>query len=128
MMNWTRRTLMGTAIAAMTAIPVAAQETISAVVIDGYPDRALWVKEFTNFFIPEVDRRLAETGNYAMNWQENYGGSIVKPKGVLEGIQLGLGDIGIVTTIFHSSKVAKSGHRGFHSICGFRCARSCKVC
>jgi len=100
---------MGAALATMTAIPVAAQETISAVVIDGYPDRALWVKEFTNFFIPEVDRRLAETGNYVMDWQENYGGSIVKPKGVLEGIELGLGDIGIVTTIFHSSKLPSQG-------------------
>ena len=109
MMNWTRRGLMGAALAAMTAFPAAATETISAVVIDGYPDRALWVKEFTNFFIPEVDRRLAETGNFKMNWQENYGGSIVKPKGVLEGVQLGLGDIGIVTTIFHSSKLPSQG-------------------
>ncbi|MDE2911708.1 MAG: hypothetical protein OXL68_02120 [Paracoccaceae bacterium] len=40
-----------------------------------------------------------------MEWQESYGGSIVNPKGVLEGIELGLGDIGIVTTIFHSSKL-----------------------
>lgn len=109
MMNWTRRALIGAAVATMTAVPVAAQETISAVVIDGYPDRALWVKEFTNFFIPEVDKRLAENGNYVMNWQENYGGSIVKPKGVLEGIELGLGDIGIVTTIFHSSKLPSQG-------------------
>jgi C4-dicarboxylate-binding protein DctP len=109
MMNWTKQTLMGAVLATMTAVPVAAQETISAVVIDGYPDRALWVKEFTNFFIPEVDRRLAENGNYVMNWQENYGGSIVKPKGVLEGIELGLGDIGIVTTIFHSSKLPSQG-------------------
>ncbi len=73
--------------------------------IDGYPAKALWVQEFTNFFIPEVDKRLAETGNYKIDWQESYGGSIVKPKGVLEGIQLGLGDIGIVTTIFHNSKL-----------------------
>ena len=109
MMNWTKKTLMGAVVATMTAVPVAAQETISAVVIDGYPDRALWVKEFTNFFIPEVDRRLAENGNYVMNWQENYDGSIVKPKGVLEGIELGLGDIGIVTTIFHSSKLPSQG-------------------
>lgn len=109
MINWTRRTLMGATLATMTALPVAAQETISAVVIDGYPDRALWVREFTGFFIPEVDRRLAETGNYVMEWQENYGGSIVKPRGVLEGIQLGLGDIGIVTTIFHSSKLPSQG-------------------
>ena len=92
-------------LAAVAAIPVHATETIKAVVIDGYPAKSMWVQEFTNFFIPEVDKRLAENGNYQMDWQESYGGSIVKPKGVLEGIQLGLGDIGIVTTIFHSSKL-----------------------
>ncbi len=112
MKNWTKRSLMGFALAGTMALPLAAEETISAVVIDGYPDRALWVKEFTNFFIPEVDKRLADSGNYKMNWQENYGGSIVKPKGVLEGIQLGLGDIGIVTTIFHSSKLPSQGISG----------------
>jgi TRAP-type C4-dicarboxylate transport system substrate-binding protein len=89
----------------MTAMPAFAVETIKAVVIDGYPAKALWVQEFSNFFIPEVDKRLAENGNYEMDWQESYGGSIVKPRGVLEGIELGLGDIGIVTTIFHSSKL-----------------------
>ncbi|WP_372575158.1 C4-dicarboxylate TRAP transporter substrate-binding protein [Ruegeria jejuensis] len=109
---WTKNGLVGAALAGFIALPVAAEENISAVVIDGYPDRALWVKEFTNFFIPEVDKRLAESGNYKMNWQENYGGSIVKPKGVLEGIQLGLGDIGIVTTIFHSSKLPSQGISG----------------
>ncbi|MEO9904561.1 MULTISPECIES: C4-dicarboxylate TRAP transporter substrate-binding protein [Alphaproteobacteria] len=98
-------TAVGLAMSCATAMPTFAQETIRAVVIDGYPARALWVKEFSEFFIPEVDKRLAETGNYKMDWQESYGGAIVKPKGVLEGIQLGLGDIGIVTTIFHSSKL-----------------------
>jgi TRAP-type C4-dicarboxylate transport system substrate-binding protein len=105
MRNWTRRLAIGAALATMTAIPVFSAETIKAVVIDGYPARALWVKEFSAFFIPEVDKRLAANGNYIMEWQESYGGSIVKPKGVLEGVKLGLGDIGIVTTIFHSSKL-----------------------
>jgi TRAP-type C4-dicarboxylate transport system substrate-binding protein len=100
----TRRTALALSLAVVAA-PAMATETIKAVVIDGYPARALWVQEFTNFFIPEVDKRLAETGNYKMEWQESYGGAIVKPRGVLEGIQLGLGDIGIVTTIFHSSKL-----------------------
>lgn len=86
-----------------------AAETIKAVVIDGYPAKAMWVKEFSSFFIPEVDKRLAVAGNYEMDWQESYGGSIVKPKGVLEGVKLGLGDIGIVTTIFHSSKLPSQG-------------------
>lgn len=112
MKHWLKHSLLGAALATAAALPATAQENINAVVIDGYPARALWVKEFTNFFIPEVDRRLAETGTYKMNWQENYGGSIVKPKGVLEGVQLGLGDIGIVTTIFHSSKLPSQGLAG----------------
>lgn len=89
----------------ITSTPAFSAEKIKAVVIDGYPAKAMWVKEFTGFFIPEVDKRLAEKGNYEMDWQESYGGAIVKPKGVLEGIKLGLGDIGIVTTIFHNSKL-----------------------
>jgi TRAP-type C4-dicarboxylate transport system substrate-binding protein len=106
---FTKGLALGALMTGLCATPVFATETIKAVVIDGYPARALWVKEFTNFFIPEVDKRLASTGNYEMDWQESYGGSIVKPKGVLEGVKLGLGDIGIVTTIFHSSKLPSQG-------------------
>ena len=102
---WMKGVALGALMTGMAAAPAFSAETIKAVVIDGYPAKALWVQEFTNFFIPEVDKRLAETGTYEMDWQESYGGSIVKPKGVLEGIQLGLGDIGIVTTIFHNSKL-----------------------
>ncbi|MBT0959352.1 C4-dicarboxylate TRAP transporter substrate-binding protein [Alphaproteobacteria bacterium KMM 3653] len=104
-MTYLKSSVFGLALATLAAAPAFATETIKAVVIDGYPARALWVQEFTNFFIPEVDKRLAETGNYKMDWQESYGGTIVKPKGVLEGVKLGLGDIGIVTTIFHNSKL-----------------------
>lgn len=103
--------LLAAAVGFITCAPtsVIAAEKIKAVVIDGYPAKAMWVQEFTNFFIPEVDKRLAESGTYEMDWQESYGGSIVKPKGVLEGVKLGLGDIGIVTTIFHSSKLPSQG-------------------
>lgn len=102
---FSKKLMLGALMAGFTVMPAMATETIKAVVIDGYPARALWVKEFSDFFIPEVDKILATSGNYAMDWQESYGGSIVKPKGVLEGVKLGLGDIGIVTTIFHSSKI-----------------------
>lgn len=95
--------LAGVLFAAGLIVPANAAETIRMVAIDGYPARAMWVREFSGFFIPEVNRRLAETGNYEIEWQEAYGGTIVKPRGVLEGIRLGLGDIGIVTTIFHNS-------------------------
>lgn len=110
----TRRGLLAGALAAGTALsfnaaPVHAAETINMIAIDGYPARAMWVKEFSGFFIPRVNELLAAKGNYEIKWQEAYGGTIVKPRGVLEGIKLGLGDIGIVTTIFHNSKLPSQG-------------------
>lgn len=89
--------------------PSMAAETINMIAIDGYPERSMWVKEFSGFFIPRVNEELAKTGNYEISWQEGYGGTIVKPRGVLEGIKLGLGDIGIVTTIFHNSALPSQG-------------------
>lgn len=82
-----------------------AQKTINLTAIDGYPVRAMWVKEFSEFFIPEVDKRLAKTGKYKIKWNQAWGGQIVKPRGVLEGLKRGLGDIGVVTTPFHTDKV-----------------------
>ena len=105
MKHWIKSAVLAAAITSILSTPAFSAQTIKAVVIDGYPARALWGQEFSNYFIPEVNKRLAKTGNYIMDWQESYGGSIVKPKGVLEGVKLGLGDIGIVTTIFHSSKL-----------------------
>ncbi|MEM9488583.1 MAG: C4-dicarboxylate TRAP transporter substrate-binding protein, partial [Myxococcota bacterium] len=89
--------------------PATAQETLDVTAIDGYPPRSMWVREFVDYFIPEVDRRLAEGGNYAINWNQAWGGQIVKPRGVLDGLELGLGDIGVVTTPFHTDKVPLQG-------------------
>lgn len=87
------------------AAPVSAQQVINLTAIDGYPLRAMWVKEFAEFYIPEVDKRLAAGGKYRVKWNQAWGGQIVKPGGVLEGIKRGLGDIGVVTTPFHTDKV-----------------------
>ncbi|MEM7289782.1 MAG: C4-dicarboxylate TRAP transporter substrate-binding protein [Pseudomonadota bacterium] len=111
-MKLTRRLAMafGLALGLANATGMAsAQETINMTAIDGYPERAMWVKEFSGFFIPRVNEELAKSGKYKINWQEAYGGQIVKPRGVLEGIKLGLGDIGIVTTIFHNSALPSQG-------------------
>ena len=96
--NGKRAGVLATTVALMaTFSPVQAVETIDMTAIDGYPPKALWVKEFVNFYIPEIDKRLAKAGNYKINWNQAWGGQIVKPKHVLEGVQKGLGDIGVVT-------------------------------
>jgi TRAP-type C4-dicarboxylate transport system substrate-binding protein len=89
------------------AFPLAAnaQQVIKLTAMDGYPERALWVKEFINFYIPEVDKRLAKTGKYKIEWQKAFGGQIVKPRGEFDGLKNGLGDIAIITTVFYEDKL-----------------------
>jgi TRAP-type C4-dicarboxylate transport system substrate-binding protein len=91
----------------VVGLPLAAsaQQVIKLTAMDGYPPRALWVKHFIEFLIPEIDRRLAKTGKYKIQWHQAWGGQIVKPRGVMDGLKNRLGDIGVVTTVFHASKL-----------------------
>ena len=88
-----------------TATPAKSAEMINLTAIDGYSPKSMWVKEFIEFLIPEIDKGLAKTGNYKVKWNQAWGGQIVKPRGVMGALQKGLGDIGVVTTVFHSDKV-----------------------
>ena len=88
-----------------TATPAKSAEMINLTAIDGYSPKSMWVKEFIEFLIPEIDKGLAKTGNYKVKWNQAWGGQIVKPRGVMGAMQKGLGDIGVVTTVFHSDKV-----------------------
>ena len=75
-----------------------AQEVVPLTVIDAYAPTALWVRVFMNYYMPEVDRRLAESGNYEIDWNRAFGGTVAKTGGVLEALQYGLADIGIKKT------------------------------
>ena len=102
------RRMLATAIASAAlalAGPARPQETVPLTVIDAYAPTALWVRVFIDYFIPEVDRRLAETGRYEIDWNSAFGGTVAKTGGVLEALQYGLADIGIITTPFHPDKV-----------------------
>lgn len=82
-----------------------ASETIRLIAVDSYSQSALWVRVFIDYFIPEVDRRLAESGNYEIEWNQAFGGTIAKTRGVLDSLQHDLADIGIITTPYHPDKV-----------------------
>ncbi len=96
------------AVALMLALPGApavAQKTIALTAVDGYPPRALQVRTFIEYLIPEVDKRLAASGQYKIRWNKAFAGQIVKVRHVMTGMQKGLGDIGVVTSVFHQDKV-----------------------
>ncbi|MBO6782951.1 MAG: C4-dicarboxylate TRAP transporter substrate-binding protein [Alphaproteobacteria bacterium] len=96
-------TAVGATVAAST--PAAAQETITLTAISGYPPVASWVKALVEVYMPTVNAELAKTGNYKISWNEGVSGQIVKPRGELEGIETGLGDLGTVVTAFHPDKI-----------------------
>jgi len=89
----------------LLAPSVRSAETIRMIAVDSYSQSALWVKVFVEYYMPEVDRRLAETGNYEVDWNPAFGGTIAKTKQVLESLQYDLADIGIITTPYHADKL-----------------------
>jgi TRAP-type C4-dicarboxylate transport system substrate-binding protein len=80
-------------------------EEIPLIAVDSYATTALWAHVFVEYFIPEVDRRLAEKGNYRIRWNKAFGGTIAKTRGVLDSLKHDLADIGIITTPYHPDKV-----------------------
>lgn len=59
-----------------------------------------------DYFIPEVQRRLKESGSeHEIEFREAYAGSLLKPGSVLQGVADGIADIGYVPSIFHPDKL-----------------------
>ena len=96
-------------VALVAPILVSAQargpQTIELTVIDAYAPTALWTRVFIDYYMPEVNRRLADAGQYEIDWNTAFGGTVAKAGGVLEALQHGLADVGIVTTPFHPDKI-----------------------
>ncbi len=100
--------LAGAAVAALVTAggaAFAAPKTINLTIADGYPPKALQVKTLISYFIPEVNKRLAKKGEYKIRWNQAFAGQIVKVRHVMTGMQKGLADIGVVTSVFHQDKV-----------------------
>jgi len=95
------------AVAATVAVtvPASAQQTINLTAISGYPPPATWIGSLVDAYMPAVDAQLAKTGKFKINWNKGISGQIVKPRGELEGVETGLGDLGVIVTAFHADKV-----------------------
>lgn len=83
----------------------AAQDTVDVTIVSGFSPAVAAVRILREDFMPAVDAKLAETGNYAINWQEAFSGTLAKPAGELEAIQFGLADMGVIPTAFHADKL-----------------------
>jgi TRAP-type C4-dicarboxylate transport system substrate-binding protein len=82
-----------------------AQQQIKLTIVSGNAPTFTAIGAAIESFIPKVDEALAKTGKYKIAWVQGWSGSIVKPRGELEGIQTGVGDVGIVPGPFFPDKL-----------------------
>jgi TRAP-type C4-dicarboxylate transport system substrate-binding protein len=89
------------------ALPVtaSAQEQIKLTIAAGHPPIFLWVKHLKESLMATVDAELAKSNKYKIAWTEAYGGTLAKIGSELETMQQGISDVGIVATVFQSSKL-----------------------
>lgn len=84
----------------------AGETTLKLTVGSSQPTTLAWVGAMHTLVVPETNRRLAERGSaHRIRWTEAYGGSLYKYGETLEGIQIGLADMGWVGTLWELSKL-----------------------
>jgi len=80
-------------------------QTINVTMAAGHPPVFRWVKHASQTFIPTVNKALEGSG-FTINWSEQYGGSLAKVGGVLEAVEEGLAEVGLVSSLFEPAKLS----------------------
>ena len=93
-------------IAAASFGPAGAAQKIKLTIISGNTFHFAPIGAAIKFYLPKVDEILARTGKYKISWIQGFGGQIVKVRGELDGVEAGLGDLGIVPGPFHPAKLS----------------------
>lgn len=102
--------LTGMLMGAVLALPTAASavEEIDLTVASSHPLAIPWVGMIKSHFMAETDRLLAEKGEYKINWNEAFGGSLYKANATLTSVQEGVTDIGWVFSFLEGAKLPLS--------------------
>lgn len=104
------KTLLGLVAAGVMALPLAAssQETINLTVASSHPTVVPWVGMIKSHFMARTDEILARTGNYKIEWNEAFGGTLYKANATLSSVEEGITDIGWVFSFLEAAKLPLS--------------------
>jgi len=96
--------IIGAGLLLALAQPATAQ-TVKMTAVAGHPVIFPWVKLADEFFIPEVDKRLAAANSKAkFEWTRAWGGTAVKLGSESGAIKDGIAELAFVSTIFEAPK------------------------
>lgn len=107
MFSLLRRLTMIAAIAGLlTSCGAQDSKTYTLRIGSGHPaGPAVYATQLRDYFVPEVERRVAEETSYKVQFIEGYGGSIASTAETLEAVQSGILDIGGYCVCFEPSKL-----------------------
>ncbi|PHP65773.1 C4-dicarboxylate ABC transporter substrate-binding protein [Zhengella mangrovi] len=95
--------LMATALSVASTGWAMAQQSITVNIGSSHPEQNIWVYAMKNTFEPEVNRILAEKGEYQVNWVEAYAGTLYKFTDTREAVMDGIVDVGMVGTVWEGA-------------------------
>ncbi len=107
--------LFASLLAGAIALPGAAmaQETINLTVASSHPTVIPWVGFIKTHFMAKTDEILATTGNYKIEWNEAFGGTLYKANATLSSVEEGVTDIGWVFSFLEAAKLPLSQASGY---------------
>lgn len=71
----------------------------------GHGTHLPWMKAIKEFYIPEIDKRLAAAGKDKIVWTEAFGGTLVKIGGELDAVREGVAEMSMLYTIFEPARL-----------------------
>jgi TRAP-type C4-dicarboxylate transport system substrate-binding protein len=93
------------ALALIAAGAAQAQQRITVNIGSSHPEANIWVYAMKNTFQPEVNRILAESGEYEVEWVESYAGVLYKFTDTREAVMDGIVDVGMVGTVWEGANM-----------------------
>jgi TRAP-type C4-dicarboxylate transport system substrate-binding protein len=85
-----------------------AQETINLTVASSHPTVIPWVGFIKTHFMAKTDEILAAAGNYKIEWNEAFGGTLYKANATLSSVEEGVTDVGWVFSFLEAAKLPLS--------------------
>ncbi|MEM6742934.1 MAG: C4-dicarboxylate TRAP transporter substrate-binding protein [Pseudomonadota bacterium] len=90
-------------LAAPAAPALASEQAVT--IVAGHPPVFRWVKHASQTFIPAVNAALEGSGHH-ITFLEQYGGALAGVGEELETVEVGLAELGLVSSLFDPSKLA----------------------
>ncbi|MGE0652396.1 MAG: TRAP transporter substrate-binding protein DctP [Alphaproteobacteria bacterium] len=106
MKTMSRRGIPSLALCMLIAAPAATAETLKFTIISPAPPSVTPTTATKEYFVPEINRRLAASGNdLKVEWNEAYGPNLAKFSEILENVEEGIAHFGVLLRNFEESKL-----------------------